>query len=365
MLKITPFYQSHINAGAKMTDFGGWDMPLHYGSQIAEHEVVRTAAGVFDVSHMRPADISGVDATKALLKLLANDVRKLQPFQALYTAMLDENGGIIDDLIVYRLFTDGQTPRYRIVHNAGRADDDINWIKTQIKINGWQVEYTPRFDLGMLAIQGPQARALAIKVSFVKSIASELSGLKNFYAYEDKTLNSVFARTGYTGEDGFEWMFPIEHAEKLWQELLTLGVKPCGLGARDTLRLEAGMALYGQDLDLQHNPLECGIAWTVALKDEREFIGKNKLTNTRCQTLGLILSGGGVLRPHQKLRTSEGLEGEVTSGTFSPTMKKSIALARLPLSVKINDEVSVNIRDKWLSAKVVKPPFVRNGAIQV
>lgn len=343
-----------------MTPFSGWDMPLHYGSQIAEHETVRSSAGMFDVSHMCPADFSGADATQALQKLLANDVAKLKPLQALYTAMLNEQGGIIDDLIVYRLHTDDHIPHYRIVHNAGRADEDIAWITMQIDAHGWNIHYTPRRDLAMIAIQGPNARALACNISSVVDIAKSLMALSPFYAFQ--AGDSLYARTGYTGEDGFEWMIPTDVAENIWQALIGVGVKPCGLGARDTLRLEAGMSLYGQDLDTVHTPMESGIGWTVSMKDTRDFIGRAVLASQvpRLHTLGLRLEGGGVLRPHQKIRTPAG-EGEITSGGFSPTLKISIALARLPLTTKIGDCVEVNIRDKWLSATVCKAQFVRLG----
>lgn len=351
-----------------MTDFSGWDMPLHYGSQLAEHEAVRHTAGAFDVSHMCPADLSGKESTLALQTLMANDVAKLAIGQAQYTTMLNEQGGVIDDLIIYRLVPNALGEHYRIVHNAGRADVDIAWIQQTILKKGWDVDYRVRRDLAMIAIQGPQAIRIASSLPYVASHQSSLQTLKNFYVLEtDPQGDCLLARTGYTGEDGFEWMIPAADAEGVWQALMTAGIKPCGLGARDTLRLEAGMSLYGQDLDSEHTPLECGIGWSVALKDTRMFIGREALQKQppRYHTLGLILMSGGVLRAHQQVRrvgySSTTELGEITSGGFSPTLKHSIALARLPLNINIGDTVEVNIRQQWLPAQVVKASFVRHG----
>ena len=369
-LKATPLNFAHRAAGAKMVDFGGWDMPVNYGSQIEEHHAVRVDAGMFDVSHMCVIDIDGANARSFLRGLLANNVDKLQVAgKALYSCMLGADGFVIDDLIVYFFSED----RFRLVVNAGTAAKDIDWINAQNAATGSAVTVTQRRDgigaMALIAVQGPNARAKVWQVLPGAQAASE--PLKPFNA--TIVANSAFgevmvARTGYTGEDGFELAFPAQQAEALWNALLSAGVKPAGLGARDTLRLEAGMNLYGQDMDDTVNPLDAGLAWTVDLLSERDFIGKAALIamGQRYQFLGLILiDKGGVLRAHQKVVGATGSIGEITSGTFSPTMQKAIALARLPMDVAIGDTVKVEIRDKQLAATVVKLPFVRNGKILV
>ena len=359
MLKKTVLNAAHRTMSARMVDFGGWDMPVNYGSQIEEHNAVRNDCGMFDVSHMCPVDVVGADCRKFLSRLVANDVAKLQiPGKALYAAMLNDAGGVIDDLIIYFL-TD---TRFRIVINAGTALKDLDWM--QAKVAEWQlnVTITQRRDgnepLGIIAVQGPNARAKVWEVLPQTKAATE--GLKPFFAAE---VDQYFiASTGYTGEDGYEIMLPAGEAEALWNKLNAAGVAPCGLGARDTLRLEAGMNLYGQDMDETVSPLDAGLSWTVAMKDERDFVGKAALTATgqQKQFLGLILLDKGVLRGHQTVITKQG-NGEITSGSFSPTLQQSIALARLPLGVAIGDNVEVDIRGKLLKAKVTKPVFARNG----
>ena len=359
MLKKTVLNNAHRAMNARMVDFGGWDMPVNYGSQIEEHNAVRTDCGMFDVSHMCPVDVVGADCRPFLSRLVANDVAKLQVSgKALYAAMLNDAGGVIDDLIIYFL-TD---TRFRIVVNAGTALKDLDWM--QAKAAEWKmdVSITQRRDgndpLGIIAVQGPNARAKVWEVLPQAKTATE--GLKAFFAAE---VGPYFiASTGYTGEDGFEIMLPAGEAEAMWNKLHAAGVAPCGLGARDTLRLEAGMNLYGQDMDETVSPLDAGLAWTVAMKDERDFVGKAALlaNGQQKQFLGLILLDKGVLRGHQTVVTKQG-NGEITSGSFSPTLQQSIALARLPLGVAIGDEVEVDIRGKLLKAKVVKPVFARNG----
>ena len=359
MTQKTVLNETHRRFGAKMVDFGGWDMPLHYGSQIEEHHAVRRDAGMFDVSHMCAVDLSGPDAKTFLLRLLANNVDKLQaPGKALYSAMLNEAGGVVDDLIVYYL----SPGEYRVVINAGTAAKDLEWMAARLADWKMDVGLRPRRDLAMIAVQGPQACARVWQVLPETRGASE--ALKPFFA---AVVGDCFiARTGYTGESGFEIALPAEHADALWQALADAGVAPCGLGARDTLRLEAGMNLYGQDMDESVSPLDAGLAWTVDLAAARDFVGKAALLEhgQRKQFLGLLLEDRGVLRAHQKVVTAQG-EGEITSGSFSPTLQRSIALARLPLGVAVGDSVSVEIRDKRLAARVVKPVFVRNGASQL
>jgi aminomethyltransferase len=346
-----------------MVDFGGWEMPLHYGSQIEEHHAVRRDAGMFDVSHMCAVDLDGPDAKAFLRRLIANNVDRLQVAgKALYSAMLNEAGGVIDDLIVYYL----DDTRYRLVVNAGTATKDLAWMTD--RLDEWQLAATLRQRrdgaeaLAMIAVQGPNARHKVWQV--LPECRSACADLKPFFA---ATVGEYFiASTGYTGEDGYEITLPADQAEHLWEALAAAGVRPCGLGARDTLRLEAGMNLYGQDMDETVSPLDAGLAWTVDLLSPRDFVGKTALLSRlrQGQFLGLVLVDRGVLRAHQKVLTGAG-NGEITSGTFSPTMQQSIALARLPLGVAIGDDVLVAIRDKLLAARVVKPCFVRNGTIRV
>ena len=354
-LKQTPLNAKHREANAKLVDFSGWEMPIHYGSQIEEHHIVRTGAGMFDVSHMLPVDLKGDGVRDFLRTLVANNVDKLQTTgKALYTCMLHEGGGVVDDLIVYFL----NESWFRLVVNAGCADKDLAWLETQRDRLAPGLAITPRRDLAMIAVQGPQA---AEKLWQAMPGTRELAApLKPFNAV---VVGDMFvARTGYTGEDGFEIMLPAKAAPFFWQALLEAGVKPCGLGARDTLRLEAGMNLYGQDMDAATTPLESGLAWTVDLKSERDFIGKDALLRLPRdkQLVGLKLLDRGVLRGHQKVFSPQG-EGEITSGSFSPTLNASIALARVPAGVGLGDTVEVEIRDKRLRALVVKYPFVRNG----
>jgi aminomethyltransferase len=354
-LKQTPLNAAHRAMGAKMVDFGGWDMPVNYGSQIDEHHQVRNDCGMFDVSHMRVVDIKGNGVRGFLRYLLANNVEKLTlPGKALYSCMLLDNGGVIDDLIVYFMNEDW----FRIVVNAGTAEKDIAWMKQQASKHAPQLSINDHPELAMIAVQGPNARAKVWQV--LPATQSRTESLQIFQAADCGEY--FIARTGYTGEEGFEIVLPRTHAEALWQALNKAGVAPIGLGARDTLRLEAGMNLYGQDMDETINPLEAGLAWTVDLKSERDFIGKAALLAqppTR-KLVGLVLQDKGVLRGHQQAHTAHGV-GEITSGSFAPTLEKSIALARVPKEVQIGDTVQVAIRDKMLAAKVVKYPFARNG----
>ena len=355
MLKQTPLNAAHRELGAKMVDFGGWDMPVNYGSQIEEHDVVRSACGIFDVSHMLPVDVKGEGVRAFLRRLVANNVDKLQtPGKALYSCMLNEQGGVIDDLIIY--FMDEQW--FRIVVNAGTADKDLAWMQQCNTAWGANLSLAPRRDLAMIAIQGPQAAA--VLHGAMPGSEQMTEGLKPFNAVN---VGEMFvARTGYTGEDGYEVMVPAKSAPFFWKALLEAGAKPAGLGARDTLRLEAGMNLYGQDMDETVSPLESGLAWTVDLKSERDFVGRKALESSEItrQLVGLVLLDKGVLRAHQKVHTKHGV-GEITSGTFSPTLEKSIALARIPLGIAPGEKVEVEVRDKKLQANVVKYPFVRNG----
>ena len=356
MPQRTVLYDRHVQAGAKIVDFAGWEMPIHYGSQVQEHHQVRNAAGVFDVSHMVVVDVKGGMAKAFLQHLLANDVAKLAtPGKALYSPMLNLNGGIVDDLIVYYL-KDGF---YRLVVNAGTRDKDLAWLEQQNA--DYSVELTVRDDLSILAVQGPSA------IDTVQSLLpdEEQDLVKDLGVFCGTDLGDSFiARTGYTGEVGYEMMVPNEQVVELWDRLLGAGVMPVGLGARDTLRLEAGMNLYGSDMDDTTSPLTSGLNWTIAWEPgEREFIGRAAIQAERDagvieKFVGLMLLDKGVLRGHQKIHCEAG-EGEITSGTYSPTLGRSIALARVPEA--IGSHCEVEIRGKRLKAQVVKPVFVRNG----
>jgi aminomethyltransferase len=355
MGKQTPLYQQHLDANGKIVDFGGWDMPIHYGSQLQEHNVVREDAGMFDVSHMTIVDIQGPEALAYLQKILANDVSKLGfTGKALYTGMLNEEGGVIDDLIVYKM--EGW---YRTVVNCGTREKDLAWMNKQIE--AFDATLTERPELAMVAVQGPNAIE---KVKQVRSLQADLIGeLKVFQGLP--VGEWFFARTGYTGEDGLEIMVPQAEVAEFWKALVDAGVAPAGLGARDTLRLEAGMNLYGNDMDDSISPLQAGMGWTIAWEpNDRDFIGRKaleaqKAAGVSSKLVGIVLETRGVMRSHQKV-VVEGIgEGEVTSGTFSPTLQHSIAMARVPYDT--GSECNIEMRGKLIPARIVKMPFVRNG----
>jgi aminomethyltransferase len=361
VLKRTPLFNAHLQAGARMVDFGGWEMPVAYGSQIEEHHAVRQDAGMFDVSHMLNIDLTGPGAMACLQRLLANDVAKLTvPGKAIYSCMLNPEGGVIDDLIVYFFGQDN----WRIVVNAGTADTDLAWMERVAQEEQHDVSFKARRDLAMVAVQGPNAREKVWAVRPAWRAATEaLAAFSGTFV--DEAI--LVARTGYTGEDGFEIVLPAVLVEAFWNDLAANGVRPCGLGARDTLRLEAGMNLYGQDMDESVDPLESALAWTVSLKNtDRQFIGRDAIEAARARDgrvlLGLKLLERGVMRSHMKVRTAQG-EGEITSGTMSPTMGVSIGMVRVPSGVQVGDKVEVEIRGKWVPAEIAKTPFVRNGKV--
>ncbi|MEO6137706.1 MAG: glycine cleavage system aminomethyltransferase GcvT [Luteimonas sp.] len=363
MTQRTILNDAHRALGAKMVDFGGWDMPLHYGSQVEEHHLVRRDAGMFDVSHMTVVDLKGARVREFLRTLVANSVDKLKvPGKALYTAMLNPQGGVIDDLIVYYMSEEF----FRLVVNAATRAKDLAWISAQAQ--PFDVSVTERSDFGMIAVQGPTARDRVLGLLNEKGAA--LAGkLGKFAAAEVNAKDGTplfVARTGYTGEDGFEIVVPQDNAVALWSALLAAGVKPAGLGARDTLRLEAGMNLYGQDMDDTVTPYEAGLAWTVALDEGRDFTGRSVLEAQKAkgvprQMIGVVMDGKGVLRHGQKVMTANG-DGEILSGTFSPTLGKAIAFARVPAGEP--GEVRVDIRGKDVPVRIVKFPFVRDGKAQ-
>lgn len=353
----TSLYQKHLDAGAKMVDFAGWDMPINYGSQIEEHNQVRNHAGIFDVSHMTVVDVSGPDAQGFLRYLLANDVAKLdEPGRALYSGMLNESGGVVDDLIVY-----STSFGYRVVVNCATREKDLAWIRTHSANFDVTIEERPQ--LAILAVHGPEAIDKVCEV-LESGRAEQSRALKNFRGFESGQW--FIARTGYTGEQGLELILPSGEAPQLWDSLLTAGVKPVGLGARDTLRLEAGMNLYGHDMDESISPIAANMEQTIAWEPEdRDFIGREAVTAHRAEQLsgklprliGLVLEQRGVLREGQKVLCENG-EGIITSGSFSPTLKHSIALARIPVD---SGACQVDIRGTLTDVRIVKPNFVRFG----
>ncbi|WP_049631810.1 glycine cleavage system aminomethyltransferase GcvT [Cellvibrio sp. pealriver] len=354
----TALYATHQAMGGKLVDFGGWDMPLHYGSQIEEHHKVRQHAGMFDVSHMTVVDVAGTDAKAYLQYLLANDVAKLDSVlgKALYSGMLNENGGVIDDLIAYNL-----GDWYRVVVNCSTREKDLAWMNKVAA--AFSVTVTERPELAMIAVQGPEA--IRIASSLVKAEHAQV--IANLKIFQGLPAGDWFiGRTGYTGEDGLEIMLPNEQAVDFWNALASAGVAPCGLGARDTLRLEAGMNLYGHEMDETVSPLAANMGWTIAWQpSERDFIGRHALEAQKAagnapKLVGLVLRERGVLRAEQVVSIDGSDEkGVITSGTFSPTLGYSIALARVPAT--IGSHCQVDMRGKLITVEVVAPTFVRNG----
>ena len=367
-MRKTILNDTHRALGAKMVDFGGWDMPIHYGSQIDEHHAVRRQAGMFDVSHMTVVDLHGPRTREFLRRLVANSIDKLvKPGKALYTCMLNDRGGVIDDLIIYLLDEDF----FRLVVNASTREKDLAWIGEQAGAYG--VEVRERDDFGIIAVQGPDARAAVLGL-LAEDERERIGKLAKFSATATRTATGAdvfIARTGYTGEDGFELVLPVAEVTGLWQALHAAGVVPAGLGARDTLRLEAGMNLYGQDMDEDVTPLEAALGWTVAFDEGRDFIGRAALERQKAagvprQLVALVMDDKGVLRHGQKVLTPAG-EGEIVSGTFSPTLGKAIAFARVPageLALGEGGDVRVDIRGREVPVRVVRAPFVRDGQAQ-
>jgi len=354
LTKKTPLFNKHIKAKAKIIDFHGWSMPINYGSQISEHEEVRRGCGVFDVSHMTIVDFKGPDARNFIRELIANDVDNLkEDYDGMYSAMLNENAGVIDDLIAYKMHFG-----YRLVVNCGRSKEDLKWISSYS--SNFNVEIIEREDLAMISVQGPKSLGILNELG----LAALDSKKRHQGAYKDKVLA---VKTGYTGEKGFEVILPNDQSEMFWEKTLKAGVRPIGLAARDTLRLEAGMNLYGFEMDDSISPLECNMAWTVSWLDkERDFIGKDALlkkieVDSHNELVGIMLNERTILRQGQKLYLDEEkqLEGVVTSGTYSPTLKKPIALARLP---RKNKKICfTEARGKLIQAKIGSPKFINEG----
>ena len=350
----TTLFEQHKNLGAKIVDFGGWSMPINYGSQINEHKVVRSDVGIFDVSHMSIFDLSGSEQAKFLKYLLPNDVDKIKNSgRALYSPLLNNDGGVLDDLIVYNLGT-----HYRIISNCATRSQNHDWFVKQSE--SYDVKIKLMNDLSIIAIQGPNSINLLDKIG--------IHDLDRMSDFDVKIYNSsMIAKTGYTGEEGFEVVIENSDVESFWLSLLEAGASAIGLGARDTLRLEAGLNLYGTDMDTNNNPYESNLAWTIDLNDKkRDFIGKRALEEINkdaCKELkGIILRDKGILRSHQLIEHKAG-NGEILSGTYSPSFGFSIAFARLD---KGHDgEGKVKIRNNEFKVEIVSPPFMRKGKMLI
>ena len=359
MSQQTPLHNLHVQASAKMVDFNGWSMPINYGSQIAEHESVRNNCGIFDVSHMTILDFEGAQARDLIRYIISNDIDSLKnECDGLYSAMMNESGGVIDDLIAYKM-----PFGYRLVVNCATRGKDLKWISSHLK--KFEVTMKERNELSILAIQGPQSEKILSLCSNLPTVA-----LKNKMRLQGTIKGETFiSKTGYTGELGFEVILPNDESKILWQEAIAVGAKPAGLAARDTLRLEAGMNLYGFEMDESISPLECNMEWTVSLKDsKREFLGKEafltkKNSNDCLHLVGVLLEERAIIRSGQEvyLDAKKTVKGIVTSGTYSPTLKKSIALARVPRLKK--DICYTEVRGKLLEAKIGKPRFIKEGKI--
>lgn len=355
----TPMHEMHLAMGAKMISFGGWEMPLHYGSQVEEHQQVRNECGVFDVSHMSITDVSGTQAIEFLQMLLSNDVACLDIGNGHYTAMLNTKGGVIDDLIAFRT-----EKGLRLINNAATRQRITQWLQQHAE--GYAVTIEQRTDLAHFAIQGPTTMEHLPNI-FSNSRMQLISQLAPYQCVEDGDW--FFSRTGYTGEEGIEILLPITRAVDFFNELIGSGITPIGLGARDTLRLEAGFTLLGNDMDEQHSPYAANIHHVVAMEPaERDFIGRQALEQQLAdgvseKLVGLVLEERGVLRHGQPVRIDGVGEGTITSGSFSPTLGKAIALARVPVNTAERGEVE--IRGRWFPVRIVRPRFVRNGTILI
>tara|TARA_B100001758_G_scaffold207012_1_gene187933 strand:+ start:938 stop:1999 length:1062 start_codon:yes stop_codon:yes gene_type:complete len=350
----TALNKSHIELGAKMVNFSNWEMPISYTSLIKEHNAVRNAAGIFDVSHMSVFDFDGGDQVAFFEKIFANDIKKIsQDNKAIYGALLNEKGRILDDLIIYHA-----KDKFRLVSNCSTREQNRNWYEKHAIDFG--VEVIERSDLGILAIQGPDALN---KILEIKGIDARVNDLPSFGCLFDG--DKLYARTGYTGEDGLELIVPIKDINLLWEQAIEQGCVPIGLGARDTLRLEAGLNLYGNDMTINNHPYESNLGWTIDMSDEnRQFIGKEALLsidqNKSQKITGIILQDKGVLRSGYEIIHEQG-KGVVLSGSYSPTLQSSIGLARVDRGYQKNGKVI--IRNKELNIDFVSPRFLGRGKI--
>ena len=350
----TPLHNAHIQLGAKMVNFSNWEMPISYSSLIKEHNAVRNAAGIFDVSHMSVFDFDGGNQIAFFKKIFANDIKKIyKDNKAIYGALLNEEGGILDDLIIYHA-----NNKFRLVSNCSTREQNKQWLEKHAVEFG--VKVMERSDMGILAIQGPNALK---KILEIKEIDAQVNTLQSFGCMFEG--DKLYARTGYTGEDGLELIVPTQDINHLWDQALELGCTPIGLGARDTLRLEAGLNLYGNDMTINNHPYESNLGWTIDMSDKnREFIGKNALLSidqSKSQKIvGIILQDKGVLRSGYEITHEQG-KGVVLSGSYSPTLQSSIGLARVDQGYKENGKVM--IRNKVLNIDFVSPRFLGQGKI--
>jgi len=351
----TTLHESHIELGAKMVNFSNWEMPISYTSLIEEHNAVRNTAGIFDVSHMAVFDFMGGDQIAFFEKIFANDIKKISlENKAIYGALLNEEGGILDDLIIYHA-----NSKFRLVSNCSTREQNRDWYKKHAVEFG--VEVIERSDIGILAIQGPDALN---KILAISEIDHQVNNLQSFGCIFDG--EKLFARTGYTGEDGLELIVPNSDIKSLWNKALELDCTPIGLGARDTLRLEAGLNLYGNDMTVDNHPYESNLGWTIDMNDEnRQFIGKDALLSINQseskKIVGIILRDKGVLRTGYEITHGQG-NGIVLSGSYSPTLQSSIGLARVDRGYQENGKVM--IRNKELNIDFVSPRFLRQGKIR-
>ena len=352
-LRRTPLYDEHKALGARLVDFSGWEMPVQYQGIKAEHQAVRERAGLFDVSHMGELVFRGPDAEEAVQRLVTRDVSRLEEGQAGYSAVCYENGGTVDDVLVYR-----RAGNLLVVVNAANREKDLDHFRENTK--DFDVEIADESeDWALLALQGPEAAKLLQNLT-----DADLSGLKYYRFLEEEVAGAraMISRTGYTGEDGFEIYLSPEDAPQLWRELLEAGATPAGLGARDTLRLEAGMCLYGNELDPETTPLEAGIGFAVHLDKEQEFIGQDALIREkeeglRKKLIGFEVEGRGIARHDHPVRIRDETLGRVTSGTLSPTLNKAIGLALV--SPGVEDRFEVVIRERPVEAHTVPLPFYK------
>lgn len=357
-MKKTPLNQIHKDMGAKMTDFGGWEMPVEYTGIIEEHKAVRNKCGLFDVSHMGEILVSGKNAEKSLQKIITNDLNKLEKGKIIYTTICKEDGGIIDDLLVYAL----QDDQFLLVVNASNIDKDFKWIKEHLLKDTTAKNLSNNY--AMLALQGPSSKKILTQLTDI-----DLKSLSYYSFREAKAagVNMIVSRTGYTGELGYELYFEPEEAERIWDELMEagsdFGLQACGLGARDTLRLEKTYALYGNDIDESTNPFEARLGWTVKL-DKGDFIGRKKLIDIKencCQRklTPFIIKGRGVARHGHEVYFGEEKIGEVTSGSYSPSLEEGIGLAYLKSEhTEVGSEIEIKVRNRKIKAEVVKGPFI-------
>ena len=350
----TSLHNAHIQLGAKMVNFSNWEMPISYSSLIEEHNAVRNAAGIFDVSHMSVFDFDDGDQIAFFEKIFANDIKKIyKDNKAIYGALLNEEGGILDDLIIYHA-----NNKFRLVSNCSTREQNRQWFEKHAVEFG--VKVMERSDMGILAIQGPDALN---KILEIKEIDAQVNTLQSFGCMFEG--DKLYARTGYTGEDGLELIVPTKDINHLWDQALELGCTPIGLGARDTLRLEAGLNLYGNDMTINNHPYESNMGWTIDMSDEnREFIGKDAILSidqSKSQKIvGIILQDKGILRSGYEITHEQG-KGVVLSGSYSPTLQSSIGLARVDQGYKENGKVM--IRNKLLNIDFVSPRFLGQGKI--